>query len=276
MTLCPIGEKIRKAIDKHFADTQSSGFRHHLGASVIGHPCVRHVWYHFRWVYSQTHSGRLLRLFNRGHDEEPRVVAWLTSIGAIVDTGARGKQHRVSWGSDHCGGSLDGKVSNLDRFGLAGEGLLEIKTHNAASYNTLTSKGLVQSKPQHYAQMQTYMYLTGLRWGLYTAVNKNTDDLHIEVVYAKPEIGEAYVDRGTAVIAASEAPPRINDSESWYLCRMCNYRAVCHRGVEPDQNCRSCIFARPIEDGQWYCGNYHQPIPKDFLPHGCSRWSPVA
>ena len=43
--------------------------------------------------------------------------------------------------------------------------VLEFKTHGVKSFADLTAKGVVLSKPQHAAQMQIYMHLTGIKRG---------------------------------------------------------------------------------------------------------------
>ncbi len=62
--------------------------------------------------------------------------------------------------------------------------MLEFKTHSAKSFADLAAKGVEASKPQHVAQMQIYMHLTGITRALYVAVCKDTDALHIERVAA--------------------------------------------------------------------------------------------
>jgi len=71
-------------IDEAIENAAESGFREHLGGSLIGRPCLRELWYSFRWAKERKFKGRLLRLFNRGHLEEFRFVAYLESIGFEV------------------------------------------------------------------------------------------------------------------------------------------------------------------------------------------------
>lgn len=80
-------------IDAEIARTQSAETgkdetapRSHLGASMIGRKCLREVWYGYRWSWRVMFEGRVLRLFNRGHEEEPRFVRWLERVGATVET----------------------------------------------------------------------------------------------------------------------------------------------------------------------------------------------
>lgn len=75
---------IVQLIDAAWEEDAESGFRPHLGGSMIGEKCERKLVYSFRWAKQPKHTGRLLRLFNRGHLEEFRFVAYLRRIGAEV------------------------------------------------------------------------------------------------------------------------------------------------------------------------------------------------
>lgn len=61
------------------------GPRHHLGASIIGRECWREIWYSWRWASPVQFEGRMLRLFDRGHEEEHRFADWLRLIGCEVE-----------------------------------------------------------------------------------------------------------------------------------------------------------------------------------------------
>ena len=199
----------------------------------------------------------------------------------------------------HFGGSCDGMLHGMDavieEWGLNGPGQLEYKTHGEKSFIDLagkledwrkhvgnpdkypfTGKGVISSKIEHYVQMQTYMKNFGLRWALYVAVCKNTDDMYIEVVQYKPEVADAYDDRALAVIDAQHPPKRITEDPSWWECKFCDFREVCHHGKMMQKNCRSCVNARPVDDGEWYCDHYHAALPKDFMPKGCDQWVPFS
>lgn len=74
---------VSAAIDGNWEAAQD-GPRPHLGASEVGKPCDRRLVYGFRHAVVKRHDGRLLRLFNRGHREEPSIVASLRRIGFEV------------------------------------------------------------------------------------------------------------------------------------------------------------------------------------------------
>ena len=57
--------------------------REYLGASQIGNPCSRALWYSFRFATKpEPHTAREERLFNRGNIEEPVIEADLKRAGA--------------------------------------------------------------------------------------------------------------------------------------------------------------------------------------------------
>ena len=316
------------AIDRAVSDRAwTEATRGHLGASGIGAKCARQVWYGFRWAYREKHTGRLQRLFRRGHKEEFTMVEDLRLAGAEVReyrarlmyhsgsdcytniewdtngaedpewhtwmecddvsdqqvhieraaTGRYGDRPR-QWGfEDHDGhfaGSCDGKISWPGTL-PDGWGLLECKTHNDKSFKLLTAKGVLSSKPVHYVQMQIYMHYLGLPWALYLAVNKNDDTYYTEILYYKPELAQAYVDAAARIIWAKDAPKRLTDDPSWFECKFCAFREICHYDDSPQKNCRSCAFAEPVADKGWRCTKFHSLIPKEFIPEGCDVWEGI-
>jgi hypothetical protein len=94
-----------------------------------------------------------------------------------------GRQWQVVAHGGHFGGSLDAVAIGLKEAPKTWH-VVEFKTHSAKSFRELVAKGVALAKPQHWAQMQIYMHLTGITRALYVAVCKDTDDLHIERVRA--------------------------------------------------------------------------------------------
>ncbi len=229
-------------------------FRAHLGASIIGRECAREVWYSFHWCTLKRFDGRMLRLFNRGHLEEPRMVALLKMIGCTVyQFDKDGKQFRLTGHMGHYGGSLDGVVVGCPD--VPGEPVLgEFKTHNDNSFRKLKEAGVMTAKWEHFVQMQQYMGKFNLRCALYMAVNKNDDEIHAELIGFDPTQYQRYVDRSIQVIDARTPPPRISDTPGFWKCKFCDQSPVCHQAaVKPARNCRTCTHSKPIENGEWVC-----------------------
>ena len=234
---------------------EEDDFRSHLGASIIGGECAREQWYSFRWTMRRRFEGRMIRLFNRGHLEEPRMVALLLMIGCTVwQFDEEGNQFRINGHKGHFGGGLDAVVLGIPE--IPNEPVLsEFKTHNDKSFQKLKGAGVREAKFQHYVQMQMYMGKNGLRWALYMAVNKNDDEIYAELVEFDPITYDRFQDRAAMIIDAPEPPPRINNSPGWYKCKFCDYAPVCHGAALPEKNCRTCRWSTPVDGGKWVCEN---------------------
>jgi hypothetical protein len=273
---------------------EEDGRRSHLGASILGGECARHIWYSFRWAHKASHDGRTLRLFNRGHLEEPRFLAMLAMIGCELWWQTDdGKQFRVSWAEDHAGGSGDGVGRGIPDLDPSVAAVLEFKTHGEKSFIELAGKlqewrayradpvrgqfpgsGVRVAKFEHFVQMQLYMRKMGIAAALYLAVCKNTDDLYGEVITLDAEFADQFLDRGEKLVWMQQPPPRISESPGFWKCRFCDDRPVCHLRKEPDLNCRTCRHAEPGRGGSWHCQHpqHKALLSKELQASGCTDY----
>lgn len=257
---------------------QENAFRHHLGASVIGEDCIKRSWLAFRWAAREAFPGRLYRLFSRGDRAEGIMAKLLRSIGVTVHEvdPATGKQWRVKDVHGHLGGSADGLAWGLPE--LPGQWFLpEYKTHNNKSFVELKDKGLYTSKPKHAAQMQVYMPRLGVTHGLYMAVNKDTDELHAEIVTANQIDNERFTALAWKLVFDTTPPERITPkgkiNPGWHKCKFCPMIQVCMMQRGAEKNCRTCLNAYPGTDGEWHCRAAGDTvIPRDFQLKGCDAW----
>ena len=253
--------------------------RPHLGASQIGKPCSRALWYAFHWASKAQFEPRLLRLFARGQREEQVFADLLRAAGVTVHLldAATGRQFRFEAYGGHFAGSMDGAALDIPEAPKTWH-VLEFKTHNRKSFDELTQKGVQAAKPEHYSQMQVYMRATGMQRALYCAVCKDDDRLHIERVDFDADHAELMFRRAEAIINAAEPPQRYSEDPSYYLCKWCEFRDMCHGDDLPLPHCRSCAHATPESTGGWSCARHDaQQIPLDFQENGCDshRYIPI-
>lgn len=310
-----LGVEIKNLIDRYCQDAYDDGPRAHLGASLIGDPCSRKLWYIFRWVKHKRHDGRMYRLFNRGHREEERFVQWLRGIGFevmefdpnwepddVVKVGQHKgktvkelpdnylewartenvdlckKQFRISGCNGHFGGSLDGLTILPATFIPTGERLLlEFKTSatGKSKFGKVVENGMKSAKPQHFAQTCTYGRKLGIKYVLYLMIDKNNDDLHVEIESLDYNHGAEMERKADYIINATEEPPRLHDNESHFDCKYCDMRLVCFFDERLDVNCRSCKYARPVENANWHCDMWDSVIPKEHIKEGCDKWEGI-
>jgi hypothetical protein len=254
--------------------------RTHLGASIIGHDCAAYAWNTFRWLKFEQFDGRMLRLFNRGHEEESRFIRWLRGIGFEVRDRdpVTDKQFRITGVKGHFGGSLDSMMKAPARYNIPDEliWLGEFKTHNAKSFAKLKKHGVAMSKPMHFRQCCSYGRAYGFQYALYCAVNKDTDELYFEIVVLDYRQADDLFRKAEGIILAQTRPQKIAQTAAYFECKFCDFSDLCHNGAVPNKNCRSCRLATPVDDGKWHCGHRGQLIPKSVIPAGCDSWARIA
>ena len=252
--------------------------RPYLGASSVGKPCSRALWYGFRWAAKEKFSGRLLRLFQTGHLAEPRFVEDLRGIGATVyDVNpATGNQYNFVDVSGHFRGNADGMAQFIPTGGKKWH-LCEFKTYGSKSFATLKKDGVKKAKPEHWIQMNTYMGWSNIDRALYLAVNKDTDELHSERLEFDPVEFERTRAKAASIIFAEQPPAKISDDPKFYICNMCTFSGVCHGHQVPAVSCRTCVHATPERegDGRWSCAKHGPEIPVDFQRKGCGDHLPL-
>ncbi len=270
-----LAELIEADLDAFCATYYESGHRNHLGASELGEECWRKLWYGFRWTKQEVFDGRMLRLFNVGHQAEPRFISYLKGIGFEVrEFDDDGKQFRISGAMGHYGGSLDGMCKAPARYQLSEDIIFlnEFKTNGTGSgYENVSKQSLSKAKPRHWIQCCQYGYQKGIRYCLYMIENKNDSDITIKLIELDWNVGKQYEKKANDIIFAKSAPPRISDNPAFQNCKWCHQSDICHNNAPVEINCRSCRHAEPIDNAEWHCHRFGMTIPKDFIPKGCEH-----
>lgn len=232
---------------------KDKGHRQHLGASILGDECERKLWYTFRWALDIEHNGQLLRLFDRGQREEKTFTEELRRAGVNVQDEAQdGNQWRFHDIDGHVGGSMDGAGIGFEECPTTWC-VVEYKTHGEKSFNVLKDKGVKASKPLHYAQMNLYMYWSGMRKAYYLAVNKNNDELYAEIVEYDEPLALSLIEKAKRIIGSKTAPARMTEDPSYYACKWCDFQYTCHQDAIGAVNCRTCVHSTPIANAKWKC-----------------------
>lgn len=255
--------------------------RPYLGASIIGHACDRFLWYSFRHCIVDKKSGRILRLFETGHLEEPRFVRELRGIGCEVhDKDEKGEQFGVSAIGGHFKGHMDGVLRGVPGAEKSWH-VFEGKTFggeetHSKDFEKVKKVGVESAKPVHYAQMQVYMGLNKIKRSLYLAKKKSTDELYSERVKFNPDRFKGLMERAERIIRSASTPERCTTRADDFRCKFCPAYNLCWGAGEtavplPCRSCRSCIHSTPeIDDGEnwqrWSCSKHEKNLDnKDQL-----------
>lgn len=266
------------ALDAAYETRSEDGRRPHLGGSLIGHPCLRHLWYVFRWAKTPKFEGRILRLFESGHWEEARMIRDLRNAGLDVSEGPEPnkqwsfKENEQTYG--HFGLSLDGAVLKVPEAPDTWH-VLECKTHNTKSFKKLQDEGVEKSKPVHAAQMQVGMHLSGMKRALYLAKNKDTDQYESERLEYDRKKAEGLVEKAAQVIREEDPPVGISRDPAFWECKFCDHHPLCFEGAPMEKNCRTCRHVAVADESRWWCNEHDRMLTLEEQKKGCDTWRSI-
>lgn len=275
-----IGMDIDDWCEANYADDK----RKHLGASQIGKPCSRALWYQFRWAGNPLEvssanktTGQVLRLFLRGHREEPAIIEYLEGIGCKFDATPE-TQIKISDVGGHFGGSCDNVGTLPTKFGYNEKVLFEFKTSNFSDFNKLKREGVKNLKPVHFSQMCVYGFKLGLQFALYICVDKNSDDLYVELIELDWEHAKTMLEKASHIIQSPTPTTKISSSITNWACKWCSFQKICHYGEPLDVNCRTCQNSIPVNEGKWACKlapANQNIIPEEIIKIGCPSYKAI-
>lgn len=214
--------------------------RQYLGASRVGEPCERRLAYEYHGTDKDEGAdfkGKTLRIFDMGHDGEERVAQYLKLAGFELQThGPDGKQIGMSDAGGKFKGHLDGVIHSGPAIkGLKYPMLWENKALGDKSWSDVVKKGIKASKPVYYAQVQIYMAYHDLESCLFTCLNRDTGDIHVEVITLVVRDAQDYIDKAVRIVSSAnpEEMGKIAKDPSSFACKFCDYQRRCHERGKP-------------------------------------------
>jgi CRISPR/Cas system-associated exonuclease Cas4 (RecB family) len=246
-----------------------------LRCSSIGEECARALMYDYMWVTPpKPFEGRMLALFKTGEHVEAELIADLKRIGWEVidkDYSNPKRQMAISTARGHLFGYLDGV--GRDRSVDGPWSVVECKSMSQKSFNATKRHGVAKEKPAHFAQMQIYMHVMGCEQAVYIFKSKDNDDRWIEIVPYDRSYAERLVEKALMIVDKRLLPPKIASKPDFYKCRFCAHKSVCHEGVAPARNCRTCQHSNPIDGGEWGCAKFNcLLIDRALTEVGCAEY----
>ncbi|AOZ70734.1 hypothetical protein LPB142_16510 [Rhodobacter xanthinilyticus] len=241
-----IAERVNAAIDAALiAEREATPPRTYLGASRLGHACERALQFEFAGAPKDDgadFAGQTLRIFEIGHQLEDLAIRWLRAAGLDLYTRKGNRPDGEQFGFSVAGGRIRGHVDGIIAaapapLGIGVPALWECKTMNAKNWRACVKDGVAVAKPVYAAQIALYQaYMEGTIPGisanpaLFTAINKDTAELHHELVPFDAALAQRMSDRGVRILQATDAGellPRIAANRDFFECRFCPWAARC-------------------------------------------------
>jgi hypothetical protein len=204
--------------------------RQYLGASMWGDPCERKLGYMYHKAKPDADfEAKILRIFDMGHDGEARMAEYLKLAGfELLTEGEDGKQFGFSAGDGRLKGHIDGVILGGPA-GVAWPALWENKALNDKGWKEAVTKGIKVAKPLYYAQVQVYMAYKELQVCVFTIQNRNTGEVHAEIIPFDPRVAQDASDRAVRVVSSSSPIElnRIGRDSTDFRCKFCDFKGTC-------------------------------------------------
>ncbi len=227
------------------ADEATKTPRSYLGGSRLGVACQRALQFEYAKApkdEGRGFSGQLLRIFAAGHLFEDLAIKWLKLAGFELFTTKGDRPGGEQFGFETAGGLIQGHVDGIIIGGppeipMGYPALWECKSLNNKSWKDTVKKGVSISKPVYAAQIATYQaYMEPQVEGissnpaLFTAINKDTAEIHHELLPFDSALAQKMSDKGVRIIQATEVGellPRISRTATHFECKICSWQDRC-------------------------------------------------
>lgn len=200
--------------------------RHYIGASLVGRPCNREIWYQYHGYISHKPTSQMQKTFDVGKKLEELILDYI-ELAEIELIRPDEENHYLSIFDESVEvfqGHMDGMIR------VNGEWIvLEIKTAKNSSFEVFKNKGLKVWSEQYYSQVQSYMGMGKYNKAVLICINKDNSELHCEWVDFNLEYYQELKMKALAISALDEPPERINKSPLFYVCRSCQFKTICHK-----------------------------------------------
>lgn len=212
--------KLTKLIES-YQERDTHEQRDYIGASSIGCDCLRQIWYQFKGIKAEAVPTKFVRTWAIGKKLEHLVVEWLISAGIKIETN-NFTYHAQDM--PYFQGHFDGIMTWRKK-----RAILEIKTAKHTSFTIFAKKGVKAWNPQYYAQIQSYMGMSGIHSTYIIVLDKDNSELSDELVTFDADFYAKLCDKAQMIHGAHIEPPRINGSALFFKCKMCKFNKTCHK-----------------------------------------------
>jgi len=211
--------------------------RNYLGASLIGHPCSRYIWYDIHHYPKMESKPEWLWAAEDGHRSEEIIANRLRLVKGLElwTHNTHGQQFR--WHA--LGGKFSGAVDGVAR------GLLQAPKSNhvwenkvcnhkkfadfQAKKNEVGEKRALQAwNEQYFGQAQVNMHFMKMDRHYTTVSYAGARDIDSCRTEYQPEVAERLIDKADRILSVKIEPPRLSDKPDFWRCKMCDRRHICH------------------------------------------------
>lgn len=280
------GDPTLAALDAALEAASSEAPRPYLGASQIGDPCARKLWYGFRWAGRRAIPASGLRRINDGHRGEQVMIDLLRAVEGITlwteDPEQPGHQIGFQSAGGHFRGNLDGIIQGLLQAPKTPH-VWENKVCNEGKFRKLEKLKAEKGEKQaleawdeiYFAQAQIYMHFMEITRHYLTVATPGVRDIVSCRTNYQPKVAKGLISKAHRIITANRPPLKISENPGWYQCKLCDFHSFCHSLELPVKSCRTCAHstAHIDEESPWTCDLHRQVIGIEEQRQGCDHYA---
>lgn len=236
------GDPTLRAMLKAVEDTQQFENRDYVGASGIGDPCARKIWYQYNKFPRKKSSSIGLVAADSGYYAEDKTAERLRLLPFIELHTHMENGEQYGWEAE--GGKMQGHVDGLIRGLLQAPKAIHIWEHKDKDHKKFAD---FQNKKSNFGEKDTLRnwdetYYGQAQINMHHMRNNGMkiDRHYMTVSYAgarkydscRTDYNEAEAlrldDKARKIIDATQPPPRINEKKDFFICRWCDFKDTCH------------------------------------------------
>lgn len=217
---------ISALITKTIAEAQPDEPRRYIGASGIGKKCNRAIWYGFVGAERESPPPALKTTFEIGKRLEGLLLDYMQEANLNVVRPTEENNHLFY--QDEEIALFQGHADAILIMPGGECAIVEIKTAKSSSFAQFKNKGLREWQESYYAQLQSYLGMSGYKRGVLLAINKDTSELHHEWVNYDDVYYHELRTKAAVISVCEEPPEKLNANAIYYVCNKCEFRKICH------------------------------------------------
>lgn len=225
-----------EAVKQAYMQSRKDERRDYLGASLIGHPCSRYIWYEINHYPKLVGKAEWLWAAEDGHRVEDVVANRLRLVPGIELWTHKPDGNQYGWQA--LGGKFRGHLDGVIRGLLQAPKTLHVWENKCSNHKKFSEfqkakmdwtekRALEKWNPRYYAQSVVNMHYMNMDRS-YTTVcyagGREIDSCRTEY---DPEHAEKMIDKADKILTVKIEPPRISENPDFYQCKMCDRREIC-------------------------------------------------
>lgn len=270
------------AIDEAMESEQDTSTRPYLGMSGLGQSCAKKTWFDFRWATPKRMKASSIKAIQdgfAGEDVMAKRLRLVSGVSLLTANPNTGEQFGFVSEDGHVKGHMDGAIIGILEAPKTWH-VWEHKQVNETKFNKLQNlvselgekEALQKWDETYYGQAQCYMGFSGMHRHFLTVASPGGRAFISVRTEFKKEKFDFLMDKANRIVNAATPPDGISADPTYYECKWCDHKELCHGSAAPVPTCRSCAHSTPVAGGEWECHYYAAVIPTvEAQKAGCEQ-----